>query len=219
MAERVPKCCWVALPDFLSPDIESRTSTLELAKGQTVFHAGDRVEFLYFVRAGELAAVRSMPNGAEAIMLTARAGEFFGEASLFQAVYTCEARALSASVITRFNVEHFRQAMALDAALVTGFVRMVTMSLRKQCSRAERLRLKNATDRVLHYLACEAGPSGWVELGGTLQEWAAELALEPETLYRTLAKLEKDGMLAREQRRLRLLGQNAMACARPSSKT
>lgn len=210
---------WAELPDYLPPTLSETVSTIRLDKGQSLFHTGDRVESFYLVRTGDLVAVRSLPSGAEAIMVTARAGEFFGESSLFQLTYTCEARARSTCVLASFNAERFRQAMAGDTTFALAFTRTMAIALRKQCSRVERLRLKSATDRVIHYLACETGPSGWAELGGTLQEWAAELALEPETLYRTLAQLEKDGMLAREQRRLRLLRHNGMACASLSQKT
>ena len=145
-------------------------------------------------------------------MQTARCGEFFGEASLFQPTYSCEARALAPCVLSAFNADQFRHAMQTDPQFSMAFARVLAVSLRRQCSRVERLRLKNATDRVLHYLTCEVGPTGWAEIGGTVQDWAAELALEPETLYRTLAALEKEGVLAREPRRFRLQGKTPMAC-------
>jgi hypothetical protein len=47
---------------------------------------------------------------------------------------------------------------------------------RKQCSRQERLRLKRARDRVLHFLACEGGATGVVTWVSHLSELAAELA-------------------------------------------
>lgn len=198
------------LPDYLPLSLTLRE--IRLVKGEVLFHTGDTADEFHFVRAGELAAVRCMPNGAEAIMLTARPGEFFGEASLFQPIYSCEARALSTCILSTFNADQFRKAMQTDPEFSMAFARVLAVSLRRQCSRVERLRLKSATDRVMHYLTCEIGPTGWAEIGGTVQEWAAELALEPETLYRTLATLEKDGALAREQRRFRLLGQTLMAC-------
>jgi DeoR/GlpR family transcriptional regulator of sugar metabolism len=50
---------------------------------------------------------------------------------------------------------------------------------------------------VLHPLVCE-GPC----LPGTRvpQDWAHELRLEPETLYRTLAELEAQGLIHRRDR-------------------
>lgn len=212
MSNTLDVSLWASLPGYLPAALTASCREVRLAKGAPLFHTGDHAGNFHFVRAGELAAVRCMPNGAEAIMLTARPGEFFGEASLFQPIYSCEARALSPCVLSVFNADEFRHVMQDDPGFSMAFARALAVSLRRQCSRVERLRLKNATDRVLHYLTCETGPTGWTEIGGTVQEWAAELALEPETLYRTLATLEKDGALAREQRRFRLLGQTLMAC-------
>jgi DNA-binding MarR family transcriptional regulator len=76
--------------------------------------------------------------------------------------------------------------------------------MRRQCSRYERLRLKKASDRVLHYLACEADKTGKVVLRSSVMEWAAELGLEAATLYRTLSELERDGVLRRQGRVLEL---------------
>ena len=63
---------------------------------------------------------------------------------------------------------------------------------------------------MLHYLNCElTGPGGaTLSLDIPLAEWADDLGLEPETLYRTLAELEKKGRIEREPRgrRIRIVG-------------
>lgn len=199
------------IPDWILPDLKASATTVRLAREESLFIPGDKVEYFYFIRAGELAAMRCMPNGTEAIMLAARAGEFFGEASLFLSHYTCAARAMTPCVLAGFSLKRFSGAMETVPAFAHDFTRILTITVRRQCSRMERLRLKSATDRVLHYLTCETDETGWVDIGCTVQKWAVELGLEPETLYRVLSQLEKDGLLARDHRRFRLLGQTDMA--------
>lgn len=203
-----------ALPEWLPPSLAGAVATRAVDKGDALFHTGASVDLFHFVLRGKLAAVRSMPNGAEAIMLVARDGEFFAEASLFLPSYTCEARALTTCQIASWPVGLFRQALERHPDAAMAFARTLAISLRRQCSRVERLRLKLAPDRVLHYLACETGPSGWTELPGTVRDWAAELALEPETLYRVLAQLTRAGKVEREKNRLRLTGACGPVCAR-----
>lgn len=202
------------IPAELAPHAVEHT----VPKGASLFHTGDAVGRFHFMLVGELAAIRCMPNGAEAVMLTARAGEFFAEASLFLPAYTCEARALSDCRVSSWPAHLFREALMRHPEAAMAFARTLAMNLRRQCSRVERLRLKGAPERVLHFLACEAGPDGWCALGGTQQDWASELALEPETLYRVLAQLEKTGQIERdmgpEKRRIRLIGQSGVMCAR-----
>lgn len=204
----------MTLPDWIPAELSDLAAETRLGRGESLFRTHDPVRRFHFVMEGELAGIRCMPNGAEAVMLTARAGEFFAEASLFLPRYTCDARALAPCRIVHWPIEAFRATVFGSAEAALAFARTLAANLRRQCSRVERLRMKNADDRVLHYLACESGPDGWVTLGGTLQEWAAELGLEPETLYRTLTRLESAGTLVRERRRLRLIGSQGMSCAR-----
>lgn len=206
------------IPVWLPTELSADSVIQEVAKGASLFRTGDAVGRFHFVQSGELAAIRCMPNGAEAVMLTARSGEFFAEASLFLPVYTCEARAFSDCQVLSWPARVFHAALTRHPESAMAFARTLAVNLRRQCSRVERLRLKNAPDRVRHFLACEVGPDGWANLAGSLQDWASELALEPETLYRVLAQLEKAGQIEREiegnRRRLRLLGQSGMMCAR-----
>ncbi len=204
-------------PAWLPAGLGPLTEVHALSKGASLFHLGQAVSRFYFVLSGELAAIRYMPNGAEAVMLTARTGEFFAEASLFLPTYTCEARAMTVCQVLSWPVQAFRDALASHPEAALAFTRTLAVNLRRQCSRVERLRLKSASDRVLHYLTCEAGPDGWCVLAGTQQNLATELALEPETLYRVLAQLEKTGRIERDIgqdiRRIRLLGRQGLECA------
>lgn len=202
-----------ALPAWLPPELNTCVTETTVLKGHSLFLTGDAVNRFYFVWTGELAAIRCMPNGAEAVMQAARAGEFFAEASLFTPRYTCEARATSDCLVLGWPVERFRENVFRHPETSLAFSRTLAVNLRRQCSRVERLRMKHADGRILHFLACEVGPDGWVTLGGSVQEWASELGLEPETLYRVLAQLEKAGSIERDKRRFRLAGQSSMGCA------
>lgn len=200
----------IALPVALA----AQASDIQLARGDNLFCRGDTVEKLYFVQHGELAAIRPMADGGEAIMLTARSGEFFGEPSLFVASYTCEARALADSLLIAWPLAAFKDALRDDASFSLAFMQHVITKMRLQCSRLERLRLKLAHERVLHYMTCGADAEGWIALPGTTQEWACELGLEPATLYRTLSQLEETGKIVRDKRRIRLACPTGMHCAR-----
>lgn len=203
-------------PDWLPEDLAHEADEHVLGKGARLFRMGEAPVRFHFVLAGELAAIRYLPDGGEAVMLMAHPGEFFAEASLFVPAYTCEARALTACRLLSWPTQAFREAIARHPEAAMAFTRTLAINLRRQCSRVERLRLKRASERVLHYLTCEAGPDGWCVLPGTQQEWAAELALEPETLYRVLARLERARRIERDigqdKRRIRLLGFQGSKC-------
>lgn len=194
----------IALPD----DLLAQAQTLEVAKGGYLFRQGDSVCHVIFVLTGELKAVRHLPDGGECVMLRARAGEMFAESSLADSQYRCDGIAADTSRVALVPVEMLRAALGGEGSLAFGMCMALARQARKQCSRQERLRLKRARDRVLHFLACEGGVEGVVQWPTHLSELAAELGLERETLYRALAGLEGEGLLQRSDNQLRLLAKS-----------
>ena len=72
-------------------------------------------------------------------------------------------------------------------------------------TRLERRNIHSARDRVRHFLTVNVRDgSRTVGLPGTLKEFAADLGLTHEVLYRTLARMEADGEIERLPGRIRL---------------
>ncbi len=193
------------LPIPLPADLLAQANTLDLVKGDHLFRQNDAVRHVVFVLEGELKAVRHLPDGGECVMLRSRAGEMFAESSLADNQYRCDGVAASAARVALVPVELLRAALGGEASLAFGMCMALARQARKQCSRQERLRLKRARDRVLHFLACEGGVEGVVQWPAHLSELASELGLERETLYRALAALEGEGLLHRTENQLRLI--------------
>jgi CRP-like cAMP-binding protein len=184
------------LPPYLPPRLRQEVTWVRLGRGEALFRNGEPVAHVYYIRTGEVLALRYMPDGSEAVMQRGRSGEYFAQSAVLVPRYTCDARATGPTEVARLPVDELHLALDNDAAFVRAYLGQLAADLRRQCSRVERLRLKRAGDRVLHYLMCEGSrlPEGVV-----LQDWARELGLEPETLYRTLAELEAKGWITRAQ--------------------
>lgn len=177
------------LPDYLPEPLRQATRAVVLRRHQQLFRVGDPVRAIFFVRSGRVDAERVAPDGTPLVMLSAAAGEFFAESALAIDCYTCSARARTDSELIALPKAAVLDALRADAAFAMAFLQSQLRNARRQCSRYERLRLRRAEDRVIHYLACEGGPDGTVRLGGPLADWAEELGLTPEGLYRALARL------------------------------
>ncbi|MCA1788578.1 MAG: Crp/Fnr family transcriptional regulator [Thioalkalivibrio sp.] len=177
---------------------------ISLAKNERLFSLGATVDQVFFVIAGEIRAVRHLSDGSEAVMMRARGGEFFALAGMFLTTYPCDAVASLASQVRIFPRGAFQQAVASDVVLASALVRAMAGVVKTQCARVERLRLKRVRDRVVHYLACES-PDGIIHLNIPLLEWADELGSEPETLYRVLRDLEREGLITRSGRTIGLV--------------
>lgn len=201
--------------DWLQQIFGATSETLRVANDEFLFRLGDMPRHLFLILEGEARARRYGPDGAEIVMQRSRAGELFAEAGLVAPRYSCEGFCALPSRVLLIPLDAVREKTRGDGEFALHFTQFLSLAMRRQCARYERLRLKRAGDRVMHYLNCElTGPAGAdLELDIPLAEWADDLGLEPETLYRALADLEKKGVIAREprSRKVRIVGA-AAAC-------
>jgi len=180
------------------------SQALRYEKDQAVFRMGDPAEAVYRVMSGEVHLLRHAPDGTAIVIHRARSGDFFAEASLFSQRYHCDAICVQACRCLRLPADALRQAVASDPSFAMEWITALSRNLRRQRAAQERLALKGTRARVVHYLV-DCGESGRVTLGQPLIRWAQELGVSHEALYRTLAAMEKEGVLERDGTTLRLL--------------
>jgi CRP-like cAMP-binding protein len=132
-------------------------------------------------------------------------GEFFAEAALNAPRYQCNAIVSQPSALLAFPAGKVRDLLDTDPEFAHQWVSLLARQLHAARARLERLALKSAAERVLHYLHTEGkGPRCEVALAGSVKDLAKELGLTHESLYRTLARLEQDGVIVRRERGLGL---------------
>lgn len=174
---------------------------LEIQRRATVFGRGDRPQAMFFVLSGEVRLVRRSGAGGEIVLQRARRG-FLAEASLDQPVYHCDAVAAATSSILAIPRKAFHDALSAGD-FRDRWIAHLARELRRVRAQAERLSLKTARERIVHFIETE-GESGMINLMQSKKDWATELGLTHEALYRTLAQMQRRGELMREQSRLTL---------------
>lgn len=188
-----------------APDsLRQAVSSVEMEKGEWVFRYGDAVNAVYRVLKGEICLTRFSPEGSEIVLHRAREGDFLAEASLFASYYHCDAVCTRAGRYLRLPADAMRQCLASAPDFAMGWIATLSGCLRKQRASQERLNLKSLRMRVIHYLV-DQGKAGRVELDQPVIRWAAELGASHEALYRTLAEMEREGLLQRQGQTLTLL--------------
>ena len=194
-------------PSFFPSELRQTCRIGPIRKGEQLFHLGDNVQAIYRVVAGEIRLVRYGADGGEILLHRAGAGEYFAEASLGAEYYHCTAICTAEGTLLTIPVKVFRTFLEGDSSFAFAWAMELAGNLRALRKRFERLSLKGASDRVLHYLLTEgAEETGEVHLPGSLKAWAAEMNLAHETLYRTLNDMEARGLIERQDQILRLLG-------------
>ncbi|MGV6859901.1 MAG: Crp/Fnr family transcriptional regulator [bacterium] len=189
------------LPDQLL----DQSRFVPLRKGECLFQPGDGVESIYYVISGQLRALRYQLDGKPAVMMHSCEDNFFAPVSINMETYPCAAMASKATTLLKIPKGFLIDLFHSDPAFSLKFIGSISMDLKNQCSNAERLRIKSARGRILHFITCESPDSRTLELKCTLTTWAEELGIEPESLYRTLAEMEKEGIIARENKRIEII--------------
>lgn len=183
---------WPSRPEFdaMPSTLRAAAEWSRFATGESLFKLGDKPQRLFFVVLGEVRLRRYSPDGTEIVLQRAR-NSFLAEASIESKNYHCDAIAAEPAVTLSFPIQAFQQSIAECPLFRERWISNLLREVRRSRSQCERLVLRSAAARVLHYLDSE-GSSGRVVLMQSKKAWAAELGLTHEALYRTLSGLVKD---------------------------
>lgn len=163
-----------------------------LDKGEIVFRRGDRPRAMFAVLSGEARLVRTSPAGIEVVLQRTRNG-LLAEASLDQPRYHCDAVAALPIELVVIPRGTFRTALA-DEGFRERWLALLLRELRRVRAQNERLSLKTAEERIIHAIEAD-GSDGVLTLTQSKKNWAAELGLTHEALYRTLSRMVKERRL------------------------
>ena len=212
----------LCLPVGLSRDNLDRLDTLvgsrrAVARGESLFRAGEAFLSLYAVRTGFFKTCVSSEDGRDQVTGFQMAGELLGLDGISTDIHTCDAVALEDSqvcVIPYAQLEdlsrefselqhQFHKIMSREIVRDHG-VMLLLGSMRAE----ERLAafLLNLTQR----LQARGFSASSLILRMTREEIGSYLGLKLETVSRTFSKFQDEGMLDVKQRQIRILDQDKL---------
>ncbi|MFX1677432.1 Crp/Fnr family transcriptional regulator [Paraburkholderia sp. A2WS-5] len=198
--------CGTSLPSSWPETLRLAAKPRHYDASATVFHRGQSVQAVYQVLSGRLLLRRDEAGGESITLQTAEPGDFVAEASLFSARYHCDGVCPVASQLLVLPKEAVLASLRADSTFAIDWIRLLSQQLMQSRARAERLTLRSPRERILQCLRLEADARGTFTLPGTLMQWARMLGMAHETLYRTLAQLEREGLVERDGPRFALCG-------------
>lgn len=169
-----------------------------LARNEVLFRQGDKVTAIYWVESGRLRLQRTTFDGRSVILDTTPAGRFFVEAALFSDVFHCDAVAAEPSQVSVYPKDAVLQTLRSDPASAMSFLAHLAHQIIQVRQRLELMKVRSAKARLMLYLQFHSASDGrTVDLPEQLQDIAVDLGLSRESLYRTLASLERAGAIER----------------------
>lgn len=179
-------------------------------KSTVVFHEGESCRGFYIVESGAVKIYKESPDAREHVLHVALPGDCFGEAALFLGVgYPACAAAVRDSSLILLRREEFLDILKHDVEISLRLMASMATWSHRLVRSIEALTLKDSSARLVGYLLSKLPVDGRagtvVELGMPKQVLASHLGMTGETLSRLLTRLEADGMIETQGRRVAIL--------------
>lgn len=185
-----------AVFEDIPPAIRGSAEAVNYAARKVLGRLWSAPSYMYFIRSGEVRLARSGRAGETLILQRVRQG-WVAEASLFATKYHCDLVTSEPTACVRVRLQAISQALEVNSDFAREWACTLSSELRRLRNACERMSLRTGEQRVVHAIECE-GSRGRIDLPGTLKDWASELGLTHEALYRTIARMEASGRLRRE---------------------
>lgn len=183
-----------------------------LARGATLFFAGDRAVYYYEVLHGTMRACRYTPDGHRQILRFAYEGELVGICG--DPICAYDAEAATDVVLRRHNLADLDSAMMRDDALRRRILQALRDEIEAARVQAALLGGAAADEKIASFLlalAERAQTDSWTDLPVPRSDIADYLGMTVETISRKLRELRSDGLIRMQTpTRYRILDRGAM---------
>lgn len=170
---------------------------LDAEAGQTLARTGQTPAWLYYVQSGEVRLIRHTPDGRVAVMQRVQRGPV-AEASIESRRYHCDIVCARATRVLRLPIDAVRTAIESEPELRRLWMKRLTREVIRLRATVERLSVDTAAERIAHAITLD-GSDFCLTLRGTRRQWAEELALSHEALYRALRRMKDEGRIQEPQ--------------------
>lgn len=176
------------LPEPLSRLTSTDQKCRQLTCGESLFRQGSRTTGLFYLVSGTIDLSRMTKSGRNVVIHRARSGDTFAEASLFSDTYHCTALAVNNAEIIECKRAAILKLMETDPVFSQSMICRFAQQIQEGRRRIELLSMHSAEERIMTALS-----DGM--LIDDLASFADIIGLAPETVYRTLRKLTKKGVI------------------------
>lgn len=190
------------LREILPQDLLAQCRLHPFKKGDFLFHVGAKPEAMFYIVSGESVLCRVSSRGESIILQRCKSG-FVSEASLLVDHYYCDAQATHAGMAISLPIMALRAALT-DPDFALKWVRLLSQEIMRLRTQSERLGLKNIRSKIIHLIETE-GQASVLTLQSDFKSLATELGVTHEALYRTISKMESEGVLTKTAHSLGLL--------------
>lgn len=187
-------------------------------KDEILFVAGEEARGLYVIVEGAVRAFRVSPDGREQVIHVERAGATIAEVPVFDdGTYPSTAAAEEQTITLFIDKRDVRHLFLEHPEIGLAALKVLAGRLRRCAELVEALSLREVGQRLARFLLAEARRSGTrtenrisINLTQTNQQIAARIGSVREVVSRAFTRLQHDGLIIVEGRRLIILDEVAL---------
>lgn len=203
--KRVP--CLARLGDQVLDELASIANFRGYLESQTLFTPGQRSRGLLILVKGKVRIFRTSPEGREQVLAIVTPFQMLGEAVLFRSDerHTSHATCLQGSTVMSLPLVPIRELTQQHPQLAFAFLGEFASRIEDLETRLEDLALLSLDQRLAKFLLDQAGNGHQFHLERPTGELASLLGAARESLSRSFARLEDEGLIRRQGQTVSLL--------------
>lgn len=182
----------------------------KLKNGTVIFHEGDPGSAFFLVKQGRVKIYKAAPDGREQVISILGDGQIFGDVPVFDGgPYPATAATMVETEIYQVKRDEFEEFLRRHPDVAMKLLKMLGQRLRQAMALIRDLSFKQVPHRLAGLLLKLALENGKAVDGGTLidmalsrQDIAEIVGTSRETVTREIKKMESNGMLRLEGRRI-----------------
>ncbi|MGM0380710.1 MAG: Crp/Fnr family transcriptional regulator [bacterium] len=180
-------------------------------KGEIVFREGETIQGIHIIRSGKAKGYKTSPEGRKQILRIVESGDIVAEAALFEDKknYPVTLEIIEKSEILLVPGDFFINFLKNNPEAALQLIGVLSKRLRKLVKMVEELSLKAVSARIAKYLldrAVDTGeniqPQQAITLSITKNEMASAVGTIPETLSRTLKKMDEKEIIDNQRQKI-----------------
>ena len=204
---------FAALPISAIEDLTARVSVRKVAVGSAVVAQDEPGDAMFVIMSGRVKVVIFGESGREVTLSLLRAGDSFGEMSLFdQGPRSAHCLAIEPTTLLVLSRDDLMKHMQAHPRTAINLVSEMARRLRRADETIAQLALCDVNERLIHRLVAlgreegASSPDGLVvRRRPTQQELANMIGSTRQSISISLDKFEKQGLVARQGNTIRIL--------------
>jgi len=190
--------------------LRARVTSRQIQKGELLFNEGDACSGLFLVARGKVRIFKLSPGGREQVLAIEGPGSSFAELPVFDGGnYPASAMAIEETEILFISRKDFQNFCREHPEVALKVIAVVGSRLRRLVGIIEELSFTTVRQRLIAVILKLAHTKGTttkegiqIELPKSHQELAAEMGTVRELVSRNLSRLQAEGFLEVEGRRI-----------------